>query len=154
MANRLDNLIPFTSDQNREKAKINGHKGGIASGEAKRKYKNLSAVLKDYADFKVTKKEQEQLEALGFTGEQSKMTLFALPLLKKMNQGDVKAIELFLKLTGQDSKLELENKKLREEIELLKVEQERLKQTAGINREIEDLTGLAEMLNDNQNAND
>lgn len=40
--NKEDNLIPFTSDQSREKAKINGHKGGIASGKSK----------KEKADFK------------------------------------------------------------------------------------------------------
>ena len=35
MANE-QNLIPFTSEQSREQAKINGHKGGIASGIARR----------------------------------------------------------------------------------------------------------------------
>ena len=45
MANKLDNLIPFTSEQNREEAKINGRKGGIASGEARRKKATMRAML-------------------------------------------------------------------------------------------------------------
>ena len=40
MANE-QNLIPFTSDQDREKAKKNGRKGGIASGEARREKASL-----------------------------------------------------------------------------------------------------------------
>lgn len=44
MANE-QNLIPFTSDQSREEAKRNGRKGGIASGEAKRRRKNLQELV-------------------------------------------------------------------------------------------------------------
>ena len=36
MRGRIENLKPFTSDQDREQARINGRKGGIASGEARR----------------------------------------------------------------------------------------------------------------------
>lgn len=45
MANEK-NLIPFTSDQNREEAKKNGLKGGKASGEARRNKR----ILKDLAE--------------------------------------------------------------------------------------------------------
>ena len=38
--NKLDNLAaPFTNEQSREEASKNGRKGGIASGEARRKKK-------------------------------------------------------------------------------------------------------------------
>lgn len=40
MANEK-NLIPFTSNQNREEAKKNGRKGGIKSGEVRRKRKAM-----------------------------------------------------------------------------------------------------------------
>lgn len=40
MANE-QNLIPFTSEQNREEAKKNGTKGGIKSGEVRRKRKAM-----------------------------------------------------------------------------------------------------------------
>lgn len=45
MARKEDNLIPFTSDQNREEAKKNGRKGGIASGEARRNKKLMRETL-------------------------------------------------------------------------------------------------------------
>lgn len=40
MANE-QNLIPFTSEQNREEAKKNGQKGGIKSGEVRRQRKAM-----------------------------------------------------------------------------------------------------------------
>lgn len=45
MANE-QNLIPFTSDQDREEAKKNGRKGGIASGEARRQKATMRETLK------------------------------------------------------------------------------------------------------------
>ena len=50
MARREDNLILFTSDQDIEKARINGRKGGIASGEAKRKKATMLSVLEKMLD--------------------------------------------------------------------------------------------------------
>ena len=51
-----DNLIPFTSEQSREKAKINGRKGGIASGKARQEKatmkKTLEMLLDEVADIK------------------------------------------------------------------------------------------------------
>jgi hypothetical protein len=44
MANKKS-LKPFTSEQSREKAVINGRKGGISSGIAKRKRKTLKEEL-------------------------------------------------------------------------------------------------------------
>jgi len=39
------NLIPFTSDQNREEAKKNGRKGGIKSGEVRRQRKAMKEQM-------------------------------------------------------------------------------------------------------------
>lgn len=44
MANE-ENLIPFTSDQNREEAKKNGRKGGIKSGEVRRQRKAMKEQM-------------------------------------------------------------------------------------------------------------
>lgn len=52
MANKLDNLIPFTSEQDREKAKINGRKGGIASGKARREKRTMLETLEKLLDEK------------------------------------------------------------------------------------------------------
>ncbi|SDF31047.1 hypothetical protein [Eubacterium pyruvativorans] len=45
MANEK-NLIPFTSDQSREKAVKNGRKGGIASGKARRRAKSIQEMTR------------------------------------------------------------------------------------------------------------
>lgn len=45
MANKLDNLVMFTSEQDREEAKKNGRKGGIASGIARREKATMLATL-------------------------------------------------------------------------------------------------------------
>ena len=42
---RLQNLIHFTSDQDREQARINGAKGGRKSGETKRRRKAFSEAF-------------------------------------------------------------------------------------------------------------
>ena len=47
---RIENLKPFSRDQDREKARKNGKAGGIASGEARRRRKELRAFLNEYLD--------------------------------------------------------------------------------------------------------
>lgn len=49
MANE-QNLIPFTSDQDREEARKNGKKGGVASGLARREKATMKKVLMDMLD--------------------------------------------------------------------------------------------------------
>lgn len=66
MANREDNLIPFTSDQNREEAKKNGKKGGIASGKARREKATMKATLEMLLEEKNNKgKTYKELTTLG-----------------------------------------------------------------------------------------
>lgn len=55
MANREDNLIPFTSEQSREEAVKNGRKGGVASGEARREKATMKATLEKLLDEKNNK---------------------------------------------------------------------------------------------------
>lgn len=50
MARKEDNLIPFTSDQDREEAKKNGIKGGIASGKARREKATMLSMLEKVLD--------------------------------------------------------------------------------------------------------
>lgn len=45
MAGRVENLRHFTSDQDREAARINGAKGGRKSAETKRRRKTMSEAL-------------------------------------------------------------------------------------------------------------
>lgn len=63
MANE-QNLIPFTSEQNREEAKKNGQKGGIKSGEVRRQRKAMKeqAELLLSLPFNLTDKKGNELK--------------------------------------------------------------------------------------------
>lgn len=63
MANE-QNLIPFTSEQNREEAKKNGRKGGIKSGEVRRQRKAMKeqAELLLSLPFNLTDKKGNELK--------------------------------------------------------------------------------------------
>lgn len=66
MANREDNLIPFTSEQSREEAVKNGRKGGVASGEARREKATMKATLEKLLDEKYKNgKTYRELATLG-----------------------------------------------------------------------------------------
>ena len=60
MANE-QNLIPKTSDQDREEAKKNGRKGGIASGKARRQKKQMHELVSLMLDSKPTEKQAAAL---------------------------------------------------------------------------------------------
>lgn len=83
MAANPQNLVSFTSDQDREAAAKNGRKGGIASGEAKRRRKSL----------------REQLEILLENGNTQESV--AVALIEKAMGGDVKAFEVLRDTVGE-----------------------------------------------------
>ena len=92
MANKNDNLIPFTSEQSREKAKKNGRKGGIASGKAKRQKKLLKECLDELLE-----REWENKQGEKNTGAEA----ISLTLFRKALAGDMKAFELVRDTAGQ-----------------------------------------------------
>ena len=92
MAN-VENLKPFTSDQDREKAKINGKKGGIASGEAKRLKKTMKEVLQ--AMLNEVPIDEENKNKL--TNQQ----LATLGLLKGARQGNASNYKTILETLGE-----------------------------------------------------
>lgn len=91
MANE-QNLIPFTSDQSREEAKKNGQKGGIASGEKRRKVKSLKEALSILLEMDHTSKSGETK-----TGYE----IVAIGLYNKAVKGDTKAAKLLAELVEQ-----------------------------------------------------
>lgn len=103
MANKEDNLIKFTSDQDREKASINGRKGGIASGEAKRRKKNMKECLELLLSLDVKNpKVREQLAKLGVEDEQmtNEMAMM-VSALNKATKGDIQAMNFVRDTSGQ-----------------------------------------------------
>ena len=143
MADKKDNLKPFVKGTiSSEVAKANGAKGG----RAKAQKKTVAEYLRKWADGEVSEKNKKALEALGLSEEATNRTLLVVPLIQKASKGDTKALQMALELLGEDKKKELEIKKLRREIELLKAETQKLRMMTGEDREVEDLTALGEML--------
>lgn len=96
MARKEDNLHPFTSEQSREKAKINGAKGGKASGEAKRRKKDLRLALEALLESDVKKK--------NLSGKEQDMSVaeaISLEQVRKALKGDSKAYEIIRDSSGQ-----------------------------------------------------
>ena len=60
----LENLKPFTSEQNRDLAKINGEKGGKASGEAKRRMKTFKEELQQLLQMEILNKNGEKISTV------------------------------------------------------------------------------------------
>lgn len=104
-----------------EEARRNGYLGGKASAEARRRKKTLSEFLHAWADQAPSDKDKKKLEQLfPDNPDISNKALLVIPLIKKANAGDVKAIDMIVKLLGEDRKLEAEIAKLKAENELLK----------------------------------
>ena len=143
MARKQDeNLRPCEYKLSQEEAK----KGGIRSGQVRKQKKTVAEYLRKWADSEVSEKNKKALEALGLSEEATNRTLLVVPLIQKAIKGDTKALQMALELLGEDKKKELEIKKLRREIELLKAETQKLRMMTGEDREVEDLTALGDML--------
>ena len=93
MAKREDNLKPFTSEQSRDEAAKNGAKGGIASGEARRKKRDLKLAIQSLLEADVKDKK---------TGEtMSGAEALAMAQYRKALKGDTKAFEVLRDTSGQ-----------------------------------------------------
>ena len=91
MAN-VENLKPFTSEQSRAEAVKNGKKGGIASGEARRRKKLLRECLEILLEKEMTDKNGETM-----TGAEA----LSAKLFKEAIKGNVKAFEVLRDTAGQ-----------------------------------------------------
>lgn len=93
MANKEDNLKPFTSEQSREEAAKNGAKGGIASGEARRRKRDLKLAMQALLEADIKDKK---------TGEvMSGAEAIAIAQYRKALKGDDKAFRIIGEYSGQ-----------------------------------------------------
>ena len=105
MANdRIKNLKPFTSDQNREKAAENGRKGGIASGISRREKKDRKQKASEFLDLIVRGAGIDKLKKY-FNLNGIELTAYEVMLLsciiKAIQKGDANALEKLLKISGE-----------------------------------------------------
>lgn len=104
-----------------EEARKNGALGGKKSGESKRRKKELAEYLKLWSEMAPKDKDLSVLKKIfPENTELSNKALLVIPLIKKASSGDLKAIDMIVKLLGEDRKLEAEIERLKAENELLK----------------------------------
>ena len=146
--NKEDNLIPFTSEQNREEAKKNGVKGGKASGEARRRKKTMRELAVIVNSLPLSSKNKAQLPDGIKEDEMTFQMGFIIKVYQQALKGDTKAMKLWVDLSNT---LDEERNKL--EIKKLKAEIKKLNDDASTSTNIEDLTPLANMLKEEDENN-
>lgn len=103
MANEK-NLIPFTSEQNREEAKKNGQKGGIKSGEVRRQRKAMKEQMEMLLSLPFKQEKQLKfMKSLGIEEEEidNQMALMVAMYAKAL-KGDVQAFNSIREVTQDD----------------------------------------------------
>ena len=118
MANE-QNLIPFTSEQSREKAKENGRKGGIASGKAKRTRKALNDTINELFSMPIKDGKANDIESIkslaSIKGQNiTVQEAIVLAQIQKALKGDQRSARLLLEmlneqLTGTSGQTESHN---------------------------------------------
>jgi len=114
MANE-QNLIPFTSEQSREEAKMNGRKGGIASGKARREKKAFRETLEAILLLSMENGEGKDIDDIQSFAELNGQNIsvqeaILIAQVKKAMDGDTKAAEYVRDSIGQkpSDKLQLD----------------------------------------------
>ncbi len=113
MANE-NNLIPKDSNQSREEARINGKKGGIASGKAKRRRKTMKMQLELLMSSKLDNPDLEKIKKA--------LTKFKIPksdeniqmamnvsMVQQALKGNTKAYEIIRDTLGEKPADKIEN---------------------------------------------
>lgn len=108
MPKREDNLKPFDSNQSREKAKINGKKGGIKSGEVKRERKKFKEIFETLMELDIERftTDEEVLEALSlinpeYAEKADVKSVISARVLHKALKGDMYAIGFLRDTIGE-----------------------------------------------------
>lgn len=115
-------------------------KGAANSIRKKREKKTISEILKKWADGEIKKREEfgKALEEAGISGDLTNKSLLALSIINNVKSGDLKSVKYAVQLLNEDKRFELENEKLREEIEFLKIRQEELKSQLSLMQSLKD----------------
>lgn len=125
------NLKPHKlTDEDRVKGRTKGH-------ETLRRRRKIAEILNEWVTKPLTESERNAVIEYGLD-EDSKSALLVLPLLENIKKGDTKSIAMVLEYLQEDRKKEKEIEKLKEEIALLKLQQETEKQKASFSDLLKD----------------
>lgn len=105
MAN-IKNLKPFTSEQSREEAKINGKKGGVASGIARREKRDIKKAMQALLDSNVKNSQIANSVAQMFGMKVDEVTWLdgcVAGTVREAVKGNVKAMHEIRDIMGETS---------------------------------------------------
>lgn len=120
-----ENLIPYNK-RSKNEARENGKKGGMASGESRRRKKAIRTLAKELMGLPVSKVNEEKLKTLGVSsGSMSNSMLVLVSMLQEAVKGNVRAAEFLRDTMGESPVLELKRKEL-------KLKEEVAKKAAGV----------------------
>ena len=142
-----DNLIP-NNERSPSEVRENGKKGGIASGEARRRKKTMRELAVIVNSLPLSSKNKSQLPDGIKEDEMTFQMGFIIKVYQQALKGDTKAMKLWVDLSNT---LDEERNKL--EIKRLKAEIKKLNDDASASTNIEDLTPLANMLKEEDEDN-
>lgn len=121
MANE-ENLIPGNKRSKSELREIT-RKGGIASGKARRRKKELKTIIEQALNSVIpNEKAQKKLESLGF--DPTFQSAIALKVVEQAVGGNLRAVELIASIST-NNKDSLDKKEQRERIKALELENDR-----------------------------
>ena len=113
-----ENLIPQAHKLTVEEAS----RGAMKSAETRRKQKTIGNILKQWSSFAVSDKQAEQLKKMGFSDDDLvNSTLVAVKLIEKIVHGDLEAMKMYVKLTGQDPEVQARVANTQQSTRLMKV---------------------------------
>lgn len=91
-----EDLIPFT----KETAKESGRKGGIASGKARRRKRDMKQAMNMLLSAPANEANKEKLKSLGIDPDEADNQMLMLAVaMQKALKGDMRAIEYITELT-------------------------------------------------------
>lgn len=133
MANN-ENLVPFTSNQSHEEAVRNGRKGGIKSGQVRRR----KAALRDTMNRCLTM--QAHVDGLSDVliadgGESTYEEIITMAMINQAMLGDVKAYNAIMKVVGQTDKSEADLEEQAAKIQLMQAQKEKVQKVDTKNSE-------------------
>lgn len=108
----IENLKPFTSDQNREEAAKNGKKGGIASGIARKQKKTMQELAKMILNMSMANGEVHSIEDIQSIADikGKNLTIDEMILLKqteKALKGDLQSA-MFIRDTSGNKPIDVQ----------------------------------------------
>ena len=96
------NLTPF-SERSVSEAREAGSKGGKASGETRRRKKDMKQKMKALLELPAAANDREQLEALGIDpDDMDNEMVLVMSMFLSAAQGDTKAFDRVIQILGKD----------------------------------------------------